>query len=72
MSGPTPGADARSAARTATIAVFFGALAAFLLALAAHKPLDHDEHQFVASGALLAREGFAAVPRLSLFLTFPT
>jgi hypothetical protein len=37
----------------------FGAaiLALLLLAHSLFKPLDHDEHQFVASGALLARHG---------------
>src|SRR3954470_9477005 len=28
-----------------------------MLARAMSKPLDHDEHQFIASGALLARRG---------------
>jgi len=38
-------------------ALFLTAVFLLLLNLAMQKPLDHDEHQFVASGALMARDG---------------
>ncbi len=38
-------------------ALFLAAVFLVLLNLAMQKPLDHDEHQFVAGGALLARDG---------------
>ena len=37
--------------------VFFGGVSLLLLAQSLLKPLDHDEHQFVASGWLVARAG---------------
>jgi hypothetical protein len=57
--------EAKQAGRRRQQRLFLGILAAsfflgmFLLLLVANlqKPLDHDEHQFVASGALLAGEG---------------
>jgi 4-amino-4-deoxy-L-arabinose transferase-like glycosyltransferase len=39
------------------VAALFLGMFLLLLVTNAQKPLDHDEHQFVASGALLAREG---------------
>ncbi|MCB0314342.1 MAG: hypothetical protein KDH84_13955, partial [Calditrichaeota bacterium] len=39
------------------IAVFLLILFLLLLNLGMEKPLDHDEHQFVASAALYARDG---------------
>ncbi len=41
----------------AIVALFFAALFVLLFAANVQKPLDHDEHQFVASGALLAERG---------------
>src|SRR5205085_8843685 len=38
-------------------AVVLGVLAVLLLSRSMHHDLDHDEHQFVASAALLARRG---------------
>src|SRR6266571_4053576 len=38
-------------------ALFFLCVALLLVGQAMAKPLDHDEHQFVASGWLLAHEG---------------
>lgn len=38
-------------------AILLGLLLVLVIGYAIGKPLDHDEHQFVASGALLAREG---------------
>jgi hypothetical protein len=43
-------------ARTA-IALLFGFMAAVLISIAMTSGLNHDEHQFVAAGALLARYG---------------
>jgi hypothetical protein len=48
-------ASAWSVARPAVLA--FPPIFLLLLGLALFKHLDHDEHQFIASGALLAREG---------------
>jgi 4-amino-4-deoxy-L-arabinose transferase-like glycosyltransferase len=44
--------------RSRAIASLFGlAASAAVIGLALSKPLSHDEHQFVASGVVLAREG---------------
>ncbi len=47
----------RSRATLAGTVTFGAAVAAAVLVHAMQKPLDHDEHQFIAGGALLAREG---------------
>lgn len=41
----------------AIAAAFFAATLAGMLAVTLTAPLNHDEHQFIAAGALLAREG---------------
>lgn len=45
------------AARVSAIVVVLAICSLLLLALGMHQPMDHDEHQFVASGAVLVRNG---------------
>jgi hypothetical protein len=55
-------------ARLATVAFFAAALVA-MLGFALGAPLDHDEHQFIASAALLAREGLLPYRDFAYFHT---
>jgi len=55
-------------ARLATVAFFVAALVA-MLGFALGAPLDHDEHQFIASAALLARDGLLPYRDFAYFHT---
>ena len=55
-------------ARLAPIAFFAAAIVA-MLGFALGAPLDHDEHQFIASAALLAREGLLPYRDFAYFHT---
>ena len=57
--GVTAGGDELAQPNGATVATysFAAAIAVCVYAHALQKPLDHDEHQFIASAALIAREG---------------
>ncbi len=50
-------APLRNVERRIFVSLFFIAVTLLLLAQSLTKPLDHDEHQFVASGWLMARQG---------------
>src|SRR4051794_38888459 len=53
-----PNVNRLTQARTATLtAMLFAALGLFLFSLSMGKLLNHDEHMYIASAALLAREG---------------
>ncbi len=57
-----------TAARLGPVLFFAGALAA-MVALALGVPLNHDEHQFVAAGTLLARDGLLPYRDFAYFHT---
>jgi hypothetical protein len=50
-------------------ALFFGAALVVMLGFALGAPLDHDEHQFIASAALLARDGLLPYRDFAYFHT---